>query len=162
MATPVKMSFGENPAFRKTANRTEITEAVYYEPIQPVSFHTRIVKQTSDIIEVEKERKDSKTVFYLFGFLPLGTTYTYKLETRTVNTPSYFCELTPEMNAWVDSLKPYCHDTIRHRGKVNFQPTDEEVNTKCELSVSPFIVEYGGITGIGWKRATTPVVSIPA
>lgn len=155
MAAPVKISFANNPAFVKTANRTDICDAVYYEPIHPISFQTRIERQATDITEVEKERKDSKTVFYLFGFIPLGTTFTYKLETQTVNTVSHFCEITPEMNEWVHSIKLYCCDSIRHQGKVNFLPTEDEIHTKGHVNVSPFIVEYGGITGIGWKRSST-------
>jgi hypothetical protein len=162
MATPVMKSFAHNPAFTKTAHRTAFAQAIYYEPIQPVSFRTRVERQTSDTLEVEKEIKDSKTVFYLFGFIPLGLTYTYKVEKQTVNTSSFFCELTTEMNAWVDSIKPYCQDLIRHRGKLEFRPTDEELNTKCELTVAPFVVEYGGMTGIGWKRSVAPVENLPA
>lgn len=145
-------SFASNNLFKKTENRTTVSNATYYEPIVPMPFTTRIMKQITENLNIDREVKESRTVFYLFGFLPLASSTTFKMEKQVTLVSSYFCELTPEMNMWVESIKPFCQELLRNRGKVDFRPTDPELNDKKDLLVYPFIVEYAGMTGIGWRR----------
>ena len=157
-----KKPLSENKEFYKTAHKTEHINATYYEMTSPIPFTTRVSRIQSETVEFDTEVKDSRSVFYLFGFLPLGGSETFKIikEKRTVS--NYFCELTPEMEAWVTSMKPYCQDLIRNRGKLAFRPTDEEITARSDIQVYPFLVEYGGVTGIGWRRYTRIEETLPA
>lgn len=158
---PTKKTMNEHPQFKRASQKTEPMNSVYYEQISAIPFTTRLANQITESYDIDQQVKDSSSTFYLFGLLPLGTVLTYKYMKETVKKTSYFCEMTPEMTAWVESMKPYCQDLVRNRGKLNFRPTDEEINTKADFKVYPFIVEYGGITGIGWRRFTQSEESMP-
>ena len=157
-----KKPMSENPAFHKTVQKGEYVNAVYYEMTSPSPFTTKVRKMETESRNVDFEVKDSRTIFYLFGFIPFGISETYKITKEKMTTTSYFCELTPEMMAWVESMKPYCLDMVRNRGRLSFRPTDEEINESKEFQVYPFLVEYGGVTGIGWRRYTRIHDTLPA
>ena len=158
---PNKKTMNENSQFKRVSQKTEPMNAVYYEQLTATPFTTRVASQISESYDVDQQVKDSSSTFYLFGFIPFGTVTTYKYMKEKVTRTSYFCEITPEMTAWVDSMKPYCQELVRNRGKLNFRPNDEEINTKSDFKVYPFIVEYGGITGIGWRRYTQSEENMP-
>lgn len=147
-----KRPMRENPFFHKTHQRSEFVNARFYEPIHPVPFKTRVSKLETETHEIDSEIKVKRSAFYLFGWIPLGETVTWNFVKEKVTRTAYFCEITPEMQTWIEAMNPYFLDLVRNRGRLNFIPTDEEINTKKEFQVYPFVVEYTGISGIGWKR----------
>lgn len=157
-----KKPMSENPQFYKKVQKNEQVTAVYYEMTSPIPFTTKVKKMETETHTVDSKVKDSHSVFYLFGFIPLGISETYKVTKEKMTTTTYFCELTPDMMAWVESMKPYCLDMVRNRGRLSFRPTDEEINQTKEFQVYPFLVEYGGVTGIGWRRYTRIHDTLPA
>lgn len=147
-----KKELRKHPHFMKQGTTTDLLSATYYEPITPIYFTTRLVRQESESYDVNRCMKEKKSVVSLFGVIPLLSFTTYKYVKDQASRTAYYCELTPDMLAWVETMKPYLQDVVRNRGKLNFRPTDDEINTKCDLTVYPFLVEYGGVTGIGWRR----------
>lgn len=156
-----KKTMKESPSFKQYHKSTEFINAVYYESKEPLCFITKVLSQKTDSHEINTEIKESKSQLYLFGFLPIGSIIHTRFVKEKVTQTFHFCDITPEMQAWIDSIKPYCQDVLRNRGKLNFRPTDEEVNLKTPIRVYPFIVEYGGMTGIGWKRCAVLEENLP-
>ena len=150
----------DNKQFKKQ-KRTETVSATYYEPVTPIPFTTKLDKVVSEGFEVDAKVRDSDTYYFLLGCIPIVRSVKHKyIREKRVST-SYFCEITPEMTQWIESMTPYLQENFRSRGKLQFKLTEDEIVNKTEFRVYPYIVESANFSGIAWRRYKHKPAEIP-